>query len=232
MNGDRQLYALFFFTFKPRDKNISDILHALTPAGNLLSFYQMSHLSIDTWSEMLFIFNGLWLLALWPLQVYYWYGNAVVFVTCSDIDSVLIFGDFAVSNSLPHILFCTCSPIPSLKDVLDWSLILSAIFFTLERLLWGLLWMMKEELGFFFFYPSLKYKKLFHQVGVLNSLMMFPCYGKQEHIFKFSSLHFQWNRIEISNSLKLSRKMIHITDTSKEASIKPCPHIISWIQSI
>ena len=132
MNGDRQLYALFFFTFKPRDKNISDILHALTPAGNLLSFYQMSHLSIDTWSEMLLIFNGLWLLALWPLQVYYWYGNAVVFVTCSDIDSVLIFGDFAVRNSPPHILFCTCSPIPSLKDVLDWSLLdsLFHLFYT------------------------------------------------------------------------------------------------------
>ena len=132
MNGDRQLYALFFFTFKPRDKNISDILHASTPAGNLLSFYQMSHLPIDTWSEMLLIFNGLWLLVLWPLQVYYWYGNAVVFVTCSDIDNVLIFGDFAVSNSPPHILFCTCSPIPSLKDVLDWSLLdsLFHLFYT------------------------------------------------------------------------------------------------------
>ena len=39
MNGDRQRYALFFFTSKPRDKNISDILHASTPARNLLSFY-------------------------------------------------------------------------------------------------------------------------------------------------------------------------------------------------
>ena len=182
---------------------------------------------------MLLIFNGLWPLVLWPLQVYYWYGNAVVFVTCSDIDSVLIFGDFAVSNSPPHILFCTCSPIPSLKDVLDWSLLdsLFHLFYT-GKVVMRTFVNDEGRVRDVFFYPSMKYKKLSHQVGMLNSLMMFPCNGKQEHNFKFSSLHFQWNRIEISNSLNLSRKMIHITDTSKEASIKPCPHIISWRQSI
>ena len=53
--------------------------------------------------------------------------------------------------------------------------------------------MMKEELGMSFFYPSMKYKKLSHQVGVLNSLMMFPC-NENKSIFS-NSHHSTANEI-------------------------------------
>ena len=71
MNGDRQRYALFFFTFKPRDKNISDILHVSTPARNLLSFYicLTPPLTFEAkCPSFLMVFGPL---VLWPLQVYY-----------------------------------------------------------------------------------------------------------------------------------------------------------------
>lgn len=64
-------------------------------------------------------------------------------------------------------------------------------------------------------------------LGVLNAPMMFHLIEKWEHIFNISSLHFQQNLFETSNYLKLSRKIIHVRDTSREASIKPCSHIIS-----
>ena len=151
--------------------------------------FHMSHLSIDIWSKMPFIFNGLWplisplaftsLLLIWQcrrIRILQWHGRPahIGLLFCKYFTTIhVVLHLFAIS------IFKRCF-------LTDHCLILSAIsFYTGKVVTRTFLYDERGVRYVSFFYPSLKYKQLSHQVGVLNRLMMFPFNWKIRAYFQY-----------------------------------------------